>query len=152
MRRKINYWGLQKGTPSLNYCGPVLSRVSRRAKRENIMFDGWYCLRITNTIFDIFHRKRVHLQTLKFVPTYFICFNNFIGSGLIAGNSVKNTFSILKGQFLLLYPWLNAGSRLEFCGMLKASILGSVVFRKHGIFSLSYICSLDFIDDLLDVW
>ena len=65
------------------------------------MFDGWYCLRITKTIFDIFHRKRVHLQTLKFVPTYFIC---FIGSGLTAGNSVKNTFSILKGQFLLLYP------------------------------------------------
>ena len=47
---------------------------------------------------------------------------------------------------------LNAGGRHEIDGMLKASILCSAVLRKNGIFSVSNIRSLDFIDDLLDVW
>ena len=34
----------------------------------------------------------------------------------------------------------------------KASILCSAVLRKYGIFRVSNIRSLDFIDDLLDVW
>ena len=34
-----NYWGLQIGKPSLTCCVPVLLRVSRRFKHENILFD-----------------------------------------------------------------------------------------------------------------
>ena len=84
------------------------------------------------------------------MPTYFICFNNLIGSGPTAVNFVQIPFSIQKCQFLLLNPWLNAGGPLEICSILKGSILSSVVLRKYGIFSVSYISSLDFIDDLLD--
>ena len=40
-------------------------------------------------------------------PTYFICFNNFNGSGLTAVNLVNIPFSIQKGRFLLLNPLLN---------------------------------------------
>ena len=70
----------------------------------------------------------------------------------MAVNFVNIQFSILIGRFLLLNPLLNAGGRHQVCGILKASILSSVVLRKHGIFSVSNIRSLDFIDDLLDVW
>ena len=55
-------------------------------------------------------------------------------------------------RFLLLNPLLNAGGRHEICGILKASILSSVVLRKHGILGVSSIRNLDFIDDLHDVW
>ena len=78
------------------------------------------------------------------MPTYLICFNNFTGSGPTAVNFVNIPFSTLKGR------WLNAGGPLEICSILKGSILSSVVLRKYGIFSVSYISSLDFIDDLLD--
>ena len=54
--------------------------------------------------------------------------------------------------YYLIHYWTDAGARLEFCGMLKATILSSVVLRKHGIFNVSCIRSLDCIDDLLDVW
>ena len=40
-------------------------------------------------------------------PTYFICFNNFNGSGLTAVNLFNIPFSIQKGRFLLLNPLLN---------------------------------------------
>ena len=76
----------------------------------------------------------------------------FAGAGLTAVNFVNILFSILIGQFLSLNPLLNAGGRHEIGGILKASILSSVVLRKHGIFRVSSIRSLDFIDDLFDVW
>ena len=37
--KKTNYLGPQIGKTSLNYCVPVLFRVSRRAKREIILLD-----------------------------------------------------------------------------------------------------------------
>ena len=76
----------------------------------------------------------------------------YAGAGLTAVIFVYIPFSILIGLFLLLNPLLNAGGRHEIDGMLKASILCSAVLRKNGIFSVSNIRSLDFIDDLLDVW
>ena len=76
----------------------------------------------------------------------------FAGAGLTAANFVNILFSILIGRFLSLNPFLNAGGRYQVCGTLKASILSSVVLRKHEIFSISNIRSLDFIDDLFDVW
>ena len=37
---KMTYhWGLQIGKPSLTCCVPVLLRVSRRFKQENILLD-----------------------------------------------------------------------------------------------------------------
>ena len=51
-----------------------------------------------------------------------------------------------------IHYWTDAGGRLEFCGMLKATILSSIVLRKYGIFNVSCIRSLDCIDDLLDAW
>ena len=76
----------------------------------------------------------------------------YAGAGLTAVIFVYIPFSMLIGLFLLLNPLLNAGGRHEIDGMLKASILCSAVLRKNGIFSVSNIRSLDFIDDLLDVW
>ena len=76
----------------------------------------------------------------------------FAGAGLTAVNFVNIPFSILIGRFLLLNPLLNAGGRQEIGGILKASILCSVVLKKYGVFSVSNIRSLDFIDDLLGVW
>ena len=69
--------------------------------------------------------------------------------------ALKTTFIhslILLDRFLLLNSLLNAGGRHEICGTLKTSILSSVILRKHEIFSVFSILSLDFIDDLLDVW
>ena len=83
---------------------------------------------------------------------YVIRINNFAESGLTVVNLVSIPFLIPKGRFLFLYPLLNAGGRLGVCGILKVSILSSVVLRKHGSFSVSNIRSLDFIDDLLGVW
>ena len=37
--KMTNYWGLQIGKPSLTCCVPVLLRVSRRFKQENILLD-----------------------------------------------------------------------------------------------------------------
>ena len=37
--KMTNYWGLQIGKPSLTCCVPVLLRVSRRLKHENILLD-----------------------------------------------------------------------------------------------------------------
>ena len=37
--KMTNYWGLQIGEPSLTCCVPVLLRVSRRLKHENIFLD-----------------------------------------------------------------------------------------------------------------
>ena len=37
--KMTNYWGLQIGKPSLTCCAPVLLRVSRRFKQENILLD-----------------------------------------------------------------------------------------------------------------
>ena len=71
---------------------------------------------------------------------------------MTAVNFINIPFLILISQFLLLNPFLNASGRHKICGSLKASILSSIVLRKHGIFSVSSIRSLDFIDDLLDVW
>ena len=76
----------------------------------------------------------------------------FAGAGLTAFIFVKIPFSILIGLFPLINPLLNAGGRHEIGSILKASILCSIVLRKYGIFSVSNIRSLDFIDDLLDVW
>ena len=76
----------------------------------------------------------------------------FAGAGLTAVIFVKIPFSILIGLFPLLNPLLNAGGRHEIDSILKASILCSIVLRKYGIFSVFNIRSLDFIDDLLDVW
>ena len=78
--------------------------------------------------------------------------NKFAESGLTAINFVNIPFSVPKGRFLLRNLLLNAGGRLEVCGLLKASILSSVVLRKHGSLRVSNNRSLDFIDDLLDVW
>ena len=83
---------------------------------------------------------------------YVIRINDFAESGLTVVNFVYIPFSIPKGQFLFINSLLNAGGRLEVCGILKASILNSVVLRKYGSFSVSSIRSLDFIDDLLGVW
>ena len=77
---------------------------------------------------------------------------SFAGAVMTAVNFFNIPFPILKGRFLLFNPLLNAGGRHEIGGILKASILCSVVLRKYGIFSVSNIRSLDFIDDLLDVW
>ena len=76
----------------------------------------------------------------------------YAGAGLTAVIFVYTPFPILIGIFLLLNPLLNAGGRHEIDGILKASILCSAVLRKYAIFSVSNIRSLDFIDDLLDVW
>ena len=58
------------------------------------------------------HRKRVHLQTLKRVPTYVICINNFVGSRLTSVNSVKIPFSIQKaGFFHLIHYWMQVSTR-----------------------------------------
>ena len=35
--KMTNHWGLQIGKPSLTCCVPVLLRVSRRLKHENIL-------------------------------------------------------------------------------------------------------------------
>ena len=67
-------------------------------------------------------------------------------------NFVSIPFSIQKGWFLLFNSLLNAGGPLEICGILRASILNCAVLKKHGIFSVSHIRTLDFIDDLFDVW
>ena len=40
-------------------CVPVLFRIISRAKREHILWSGWYSLTTTNTIFEI--QKRVSL-------------------------------------------------------------------------------------------
>ena len=42
--KMTNHWGLQIGKPSLTCCVPVLLRVSRRLKQENILLDvgEWY--------------------------------------------------------------------------------------------------------------
>ena len=48
--------------------------------------------------------------------------NNFVESGLTAVNFVNIPSSMLKGRFLSLNPLLNAGSRHEIYGILKASI------------------------------
>ena len=53
------------------------------------------------------------------MPTYFVCFNNFVGSGLTAANFVHIPFSIQKSRFLLLNSLLNASGRHEICGILK---------------------------------
>ena len=45
----------------------------------------------------------------KRVPTYFICFNHFNGSGLTAIKFVNIPYSIQKGRYLLLNPLSNAG-------------------------------------------
>ena len=37
--KMTNHWGLQIGKPSLTCCVPVLLRVSRRFKQENIFLD-----------------------------------------------------------------------------------------------------------------
>ena len=37
--KMTNHWGLQTGKPSLTCCVPVLLRVSRRFKHENIFLD-----------------------------------------------------------------------------------------------------------------
>ena len=37
--KMTNHWGLQIGKPSLTCCFPVLLRVSRRFKHENILLD-----------------------------------------------------------------------------------------------------------------
>ena len=76
----------------------------------------------------------------------------FAMAGLTAVNFLNISFSIAIGLFLLLNPLLSAGGRHEIGGILKSSILCSVVLRKYGIFSVSYTRSLDFIDDLYDVW
>ena len=76
----------------------------------------------------------------------------FAGAGLTAVHFVNIPVSILISRFLLLNPLLNAGGRHEIGSILKASILSSVVLRRYGIFSVSNIRSLDFIDELLDVW
>ena len=39
-----NYWGLWIGKPSLTCCVPVLLRVSRRFKQENILLDVVKCV------------------------------------------------------------------------------------------------------------
>ena len=52
----------------------------------------------------------------------------FAGAGLAAVNFVNIPFSLLISRFLLLNPLLNAGGgRHEIGGILKASILTSVV-------------------------
>ena len=43
------------------------------------------------------------------MPTYFICFNHFNGSGLTAINFFNIPYSIEKGRYLLLNPLSNAG-------------------------------------------
>ena len=91
--------------------------------------------------------KRVHQQILNAYPQI-----SFAGAGLTAVNFVNIPFLILIGRFLLLNSLINADGRHKICHTLKASILSSVVLRKHGIFSFSSIRSLDLIDDLLDVW
>ena len=46
-----NSLGLQIGKTSLNYCVPVLFRVTGRARRKNILREsGWHSLTSTNTI------------------------------------------------------------------------------------------------------
>ena len=43
-----NSLGLQKGKLSLNYCVPVLFRVSRRARRKNILLDVKWVVELKN--------------------------------------------------------------------------------------------------------
>ena len=71
---------------------------------------------------------------------------------IVISQSENWIYIIQQGPFLLLDLLLNAGGRVEICGILKASILNFLVLRKHGIFSFSNIGSLDCIDNLLDVW
>ena len=50
---------------------------------------------------------------------YVIRINDFAESGMTVVNFINIPFSIPKGQFLFLNPLLNAGRRLEVCGILK---------------------------------
>ena len=43
-----NYLGLQIGKTSLNYCVPALFRVSRRARRKNILLDVKWVVQLKN--------------------------------------------------------------------------------------------------------
>ena len=70
---------------------------------------------------------------------YVIRINNFAESGLTVVNFINIPFPIPKGRFLFLNPLLNADGRLEVCGILKASILSSVVLRKHFSAFLAFV-------------
>ena len=54
-----NYLGPQIVNTSLNYCVPVLFRVSRSAKRENILLDGVkWVVQLNNYKHDIRNSER----------------------------------------------------------------------------------------------
>ena len=94
------------------------------------------------------HRKRVHSQTLKRVPTYVICINNFVGSRLTSVNSVKIPFSIQKaGFFHLIHYWMQMSTR----NWWHTERINIELRCHEKACNVSYIRSLYFIDDLLDV-
>ena len=53
-----SYLGLQIGKKSLNYCVPVLFRVSRRARRKNISPDVKWVVQLNNYKHDFPHSFR----------------------------------------------------------------------------------------------
>ena len=76
--------------------------------------------------------------------------------GVFSPNVPKNMFVMLLSEPHSTDPRYKA---IKVCGILKASILSSVVLKdkfgsldKHGSFSVSNIRSLYFINDLLGVW
>ena len=78
--KMTNHWGLQIGKPSLTCCVPVLLRVSRRFKHENILLDvgGWYhnplksvaCFIISDLFEDI-----IYIETSCFLKIKVNCAN-----------------------------------------------------------------------------
>ena len=53
-----NSLGLKIGKTSLNYCVPVLFRVSRRARRKNILLDVKWVVQLKNYKHDFPHSFR----------------------------------------------------------------------------------------------
>ena len=109
--KMTNHRGLPIGKPSLTCCVPVLLRVSRRFKQENILLDvvNHESIQSLPIKQNRKHHKCVYKQKLKRVPTYFICFNHFNGTEPTVIYFVNIPFSMQKGQFLSLNPLLNAG-------------------------------------------
>ena len=78
--KMTNHWGFQIGKPSLACCVPVLLRVSRRFKHENILLDvgGWYhnplksvaCFIISDLFEDI-----IYIETSCFLKIKVNCAN-----------------------------------------------------------------------------
>ena len=68
--KMTNYVGPQIGKTSLNYCVPVLFRVSRRAKREIILLDvAKWVVQLNNYKHDIRNSERSFPYSFRRIRT-----------------------------------------------------------------------------------